>query len=336
MKKIDHVILSGTKCSRRISTYLFFSVLVAFLAGCDDSSSASAENNEPTALSSAEERGNSSSETNGADISSGVIQSSSANTGQAPLSAELDGAESSSSSEQNVESSSSEKLFETGGNSAGEVELSSGSVKKTSWDYLNPDIDYSEFVDIRDGQVYKTVQIGEQVWMAQNLNYQTKKSWCGGGRDKTEGDCAIYGRLYTWAVAIGKTEDECGYGHNCDQGSGNVQGVCPDGWHLPSKIEWETLFAAVGGQSTAGLELKASSGWENELNGNDSYGFSALPAGCKDSGYFLSTGQNPYFWSATPLGSIDAYYVYLRLYHDYVVLDHHYKYNAFSVRCLQD
>ena len=188
-----------------------FMLIMAFaFVGCDDSSSASAENSEPAALSSAEKLG----------------------------------------------SSSSEKLSETSSGSADKVVSSSSEAKKTVWNYLNPDIDYDEFTDKRDSQVYKTVQIGEQIWMAQNLNYETENSWCGGGIQgtKTEGDCPVYGRLYTWAAAIGKSEDECGYGHDCDLASAGsatfIQGVCPDGWHVPTRDEWKALIEAVDGSIT--------------------------------------------------------------------------------------
>ena len=164
------------------------------------------------------------------------------------------------------------------------------------------------------------VKIGDQVWMAQNLNYQTEKSWCGGGRHETmeEGDCAIYGRLYTWAAAMGKTEDQCGYGNKCNLGTDNVQGVCPDGWHVPTQTEWSNLFDAVGGQSTAGAKLKATTLWEPKegFTNEDAYGFAALPAGyyynSKYNGDFHYAGNLADFWSATERSSYyTAYYMHL-------------------------
>ena len=137
-------------------------------------------------------------------------------------------------------------------------------------------------VDPRDKQLYRVVTIGEQTWMAENLNYKTENSWCGGGNGENEGDCSKYGRLYTWAAAVGKSEDECGYGKTCGL-SGKVRGVCPEGWHLPDNTEWNKLFIAVGGQSIAGKKLKSQSGWKDyggtSGNGTDAYGFSAFPAG---------------------------------------------------------
>ena len=185
---------------------------------------------------------------------------------------------------------------------------------------------------------YKKVTIGTQTWMAENLNYQTENSWCGGGSETTEGNCETYGRLYTWATAVGKDESTCGYGYECDLDTGDVQGVCPDGWHLPSKAEWEALFDAVGGQSTAGRKLKGSTLWKAEygITNEDAYGFSAFPAGIMDNnGYFSGEGGSAFFWSATEDGSDYAYY--LTLYYDesaYLGLID--KNLAFSVRCLEN
>ena len=99
------------------------------------------------------------------------------------------------------------------------------------------DADKNTLTDLRDGQTYKTTTIDipsknySEVWMAKNLNYETDNSWCGGGSGTTEGDCSVYGRLYTWDAAVGRDEDECGYGCECRLGSGDIRGACPKGWH---------------------------------------------------------------------------------------------------------
>jgi uncharacterized protein (TIGR02145 family) len=188
--------------------------------------------------------------------------------------------------------------------------------------------------DSRDGQTYKTVTIGTQTWMAENLNYKTDSSFC---YNNVESNCAKYGRLYTWAAAVGKLESECGYGYTCTLPSGNIQGVCPNGWHLPSKAEWETLFNAVGGQSTAGKVLKSTSGWYDNGNGTDSFGFSALPAGYRYSnGDYNDEGVLALFWSSTENISFSAYYMGLDFNHDDAGLNHDRKNSRFSVRCLKD
>ena len=191
------------------------------------------------------------------------------------------------------------------------------------------------FTDSRDGQTYKTVTIGTQTWMAENLNYETDSSFC---YNNEESNCAKYGRLYRWPAAVGKLESECGYGYTCSLPSGNIQGVCPNGWHLPSKAEWETLFNAAGGSSTAGTKLKSTSGWNHSGDGSDAFGFSALPAGNRgDNGIYGSEGDDAFFWSSTEYGNSSAYNMYLFYGRDDVYLCYESsKRVGYSVRCLQD
>ena len=156
----------------------------------------------------------------------------------------------------------------------------------------------NQFCDLRDTTVYKFTIIENQTWMAENLNYKTETgSFC---NPNVADFCDTYGRLYTWATAVGKTEDECGYGHSCTTlGDGNIQGVCPDGWHVPTEAEWITLFDAVGGASNAGANLMAS-GSHSGFTSTDPFGFSALLSGQE---YGNNSYENPgslgFFWSAT-------------------------------------
>ena len=191
--------------------------------------------------------------------------------------------------------------------------------------------------DLRDGQTYKTVKIGDQVWMAENLNLETDSSWCYG--DESE-NCDSYGRLYKWAAAVGKSEDECGYGYECDLGTGDIRGVCPKGWHLPSQAEWNALLTAVGGSSTAGIELKSSTGWSGSGNGFDDYSFTALAVGFRvaygmESAYDYE-GLLAYFWSSTESDGVLAYHMGLSHATDEAWVGENDKYKAFSVRCLKD
>ena len=171
--------------------------------------------------------------------------------------------------------------------------------------------------DSRDGQSYKTVSIGTQTWMAQNLNYETANSYC---YSNTPSNCTKYGRLYTWAAA--KT-------------------ACPTGWHLPTKAEFETLFTAVGGSSTAVTKLKLTSGWNDfegkSGNGVDAYSFSALPAGRRyyNEGYNFE-GSLADFWSSTETDSYNAYGMYLDYIDVSAYLFDYYKNDGFSVRCVKD
>ncbi len=282
--------------------------MVAFLAACDDS--ASAGNNEPTTLSGAEGQGRSS--------SSSVTSAGSVTLSSSSLLLSDEGVLSrSSSSEMKTESSSSEKLSEISSCSEDDDEYSSSSVIlatpcKTE---TEDNCEYGTLLDDRDGQTYKTVKIGNQWWMADNLNYETENSYC---YDDDPSNCSKYGRLYTWAAA--KT-------------------VCPEGWHLPDTTEWNTLFTAVGGSSTAGAKLKSQTGWTAYygITNEDSFGFSALPAGFRfDYGHYINEGDYAYFWSSTEYSSYGAYYVSLDYNGDYAYLGNDGKSNGFSVRCVKD
>lgn len=200
------------------------------------------------------------------------------------------------------------------------------------------DVIGNSITDSRDGQKYKTVKIGSQVWMAQNLNYEMADSYCYGNNARS---CTKYGRLYTWAAAMDSagiwstTGKGCGYGKICSP-TYPVRGVCPSGWHLPTQTEWNTLFTVVGGSSVAGEKLKSTSGWYNNGNGTDGFGFSALPAGYRRY-YGFSGGNNcAGFWSASEHDSNDAYYIYLSIDNVGAYLELSLKDNAFSVRCLKD
>jgi len=156
------------------------------------------------------------------------------------------------------------------------------------------------FTDSRDGRTYKTVKIGTQTWMAENLDYQKASGFgCYGG---DPANCTKYGRWYTWDEA---------------------KMACPSGWHLPSRDEWDRLAESVGGTKSsdyetwhkwdgAGKKLKAKSGWENTDDGNngngtDDFGFSALPGGFVDSRSSFYIGTGGYWWTSDSRG-VDKYY----------------------------
>ena len=139
------------------------------------------------------------------------------------------------------------------------------------------------FTDPRDGKTYRTVKIGEQVWLAENLAYEYGKNKC---YDNDPENCRKYGRLYYWEDAVN---------------------AVPSGWHLPSKEEW-TAF--TGGESTLGIVLKAASGWACGGNGVDVYGFSALPGGHGwYDGSFIGIGEYACWWTASEYESSCAYYL---------------------------
>lgn len=222
---------------------------------------------------------------------------------------------------------------------------------ENGWSFTAEKLLKGTFVDERDGHEYKTIGIKSQMWMAENLNYETSGSFC--YNDSVE-YCTKYGRLYQWAASVGKQETECGPGNICSLPSLNIQGVCPKGWHLPTETEWRKLFAAVGGSLvpkssrdetygasflTAGKALKSTSRWSYEGDGTDAFGFSVLPAGSKGWDYvgvYEAEGAQATFWSSTEIDSRQVFYVYLFCYSDDVDLQSHGKDCGFSVRCIKD
>ena len=237
---------------------------------------------------------------------------------------------------------------------------SSSSVDLESWRWdvpkearFNPDIAYDSITDSRDNKVYKIVKIGNQVWMAENLNYDDSvtttslkgKSWCYNNKPK---NCDVGGRLYTWAAAVDSVKLatdkdnplDCGHGKLCylDTGATIVRGICPMGWHLPDSLEWNVLFTTVGGLDVAAKMLKSKTGWYNPEkpgNGTDAYGFSGLPVGDWFLGSFSSEGTCAQFWSVSEL---DDFFLYSTafLYLDDVSFSLSRRHQGLSVRCIKD
>ena len=145
------------------------------------------------------------------------------------------------------------------------------------------------FVDARDGQRYPTVRIGDQCWMARNLDHGTVvpdavprdaaavERTCYGNDAES---CRVYGGLYAWHEA---------------------RNACPAGWHLPSRGEWETLAAQLG-TATAGEKLKARKDHVPPFDGTDDLGFTAVPAGVGFRGSFGRQGHWAVFWTSTENG----------------------------------
>jgi uncharacterized protein (TIGR02145 family) len=157
--------------------------------------------------------------------------------------------------------------------------------------------------------------------MAENLNFNKIGSMCYGdntGND-SQNNCAKYGRLYNWETAIE---------------------VCPLGWHLPSNAEWDELISYIEGDKgcagCAGKHLKSASGWSSG-NGQNSYGFSALPGG---GGYFngnfdnISSGGR--WWGSSEDNISNAYRWLMGSNYDYVDINTYDKRAYFSVRCVED
>jgi len=168
-------------------------------------------------------------------------------------------------------------------------------------------IETSELIDPRDGKAYKTVKIGEQVWMAENLN------WDGVGvtYKNEESNGKKYGRLYKWDEAMK---------------------AAPPGWHLPTDAEWQELVDFADGNENAVTALKSE-----EWDGDDRHGFSALPGGSRGrNGDFNYIGDDGYWWSATEKGSELAYGRSMDSGDAKVYRYGSYKDNSFSVRLVKD
>ena len=173
----------------------------------------------------------------------------------------------------------------------------------------------NQFTDNRDGKVYKIVEIGDQVWLAENLAYKPNSGnyWA---YKNDQSNVAKYGYLYDWETA---------------------KNVCPDGYHLPTDAEWTELTDELGGESVAGKKLKSETNWKSNGNGTNESGFNAFAGGYRDtSGSFINVGNWGYWWSVTPYGKSNA--MARGLLYDYDKVNDYEGTRAygFSVRCLRD
>jgi uncharacterized protein (TIGR02145 family) len=202
-------------------------------------------------------------------------------------------------------------------------------------------ITYGTVKDSRDGRVYKTVTIGGMVWMAENLAY-SNSDLIGGCPSFSKDSCAKYGRLYSWAEAMGVSDD------NNDVYVGfpeQEQGICPEGWHVSSDLEWAYLEDALGMDSvdistigwrgtTEGSKLKSSKGWSGSGGGTDAYGFRVLPAG-NNGGVPGAFGA---FWTSTDLFITPGYAGFRQFGYNEnrLMADLGQKTSYISLRCVQD
>jgi uncharacterized protein (TIGR02145 family)/uncharacterized repeat protein (TIGR02543 family) len=182
------------------------------------------------------------------------------------------------------------------------------------------------FTDSRDNKVYKKVKIGTQTWMAENLKYKGDAAsgagwgWRSNCYGNDSSNCEKYGSLYTW---------------------NNAMKACPADWHLPSDAEWTTLIDYAGGLKIAGGKLKSKTGWKNNGNGTDDYGFSALPGGFgysgnfSDDGTYFDIGELGYWRSATKANSSSGLLLLMGYKNGNAVWSTHVA-SLFSVRCVQD
>ena len=207
------------------------------------------------------------------------------------------------------------------------------------------------FVDTRDGQLYEMVKIGDQCWMAENLNIGqmivgTQYNQFDNGvlekfcYDNLQANCDTFGGLYQWGEIMQYLPDSAS------------QGICPDGWYLPTDHEWKVLEGFADSQFQigdpewnntgwrgfdVGINLKSNTTWNQGGNGNDLYGFTIMAAGRRDDGYyFTNKGQRTYFWTSCSTGSSGAWARMFASYDDRSDRWYRNKYNAFSVRCIKE
>jgi uncharacterized protein (TIGR02145 family) len=193
-----------------------------------------------------------------------------------------------------------------------------------------------------DGNLYQTVQIGNQCWTQSNLKVskfrdggnipnitgeiqweQTHTSsmggWCNYNNDSSNG--VTYGKLYNWYAVS------------------DSRGLCPTGWHVPSDEEWTILTTYLGGTSVAGGEMKSTTGWIFGGNGTNTSGFSALPGGIRSggSGLFTTLGNHGDWWSSTsPCWNCHPWVYRLENYSAAVTRYGDTHRSGFSIRCLKD
>lgn len=220
-----------------------------------------------------------------------------------------------------------------------------------------------EFTDKRDKQTYAAVKIGEQIWMAENLNFAYPKLTLSESEtDSTESaaldsisfcyrndpaNCEKYGRLYTWAASMDSVAvlgDSagfgCGYGVDCSP-TYPVRGICPEGWHMPDTTEWFALKNFIEKQlsdtALVGYALKSTSEWISNGIGSDIFGFKGLPAGYLNVYELEFSGiqRSSYFWSSS--ASDKASYAFSLDYEESTLgYSSDGRYFAQSVRCVKD
>ncbi|WKK77324.1 fibrobacter succinogenes major paralogous domain-containing protein [Marivirga salinae] len=191
-------------------------------------------------------------------------------------------------------------------------------------------------------QSFETVTIGDQVWMLKNLDVsvfqngdsipraKTDAEWEKAGEEGTPAWCyfdndpangALYGKLYNWYAVI------------------DARGFAPEGWHVPSKEEWDLLAETLGGWEVAGLKMKSTTGWIENGNGTNESGFTGLPASLRElDGYFPinGIGGKTRWWSTTPENDLNSYSGRLSYGKDRIEIWRQGKSNGFSVRCIKN
>ena len=192
-----------------------------------------------------------------------------------------------------------------------------------------------------DGNTYRTVYIGNQLWMAENLKTTHEAD---GTNIPTVTDNNSNGSTDDEWEALGDNDTDKAY---CNSASGAfytyaaAKDACPSGWHLPTDEEWtelENFIANDGHSETEGTALKSTTNWEENGNGTDNYGFTAFPVGNRydGTGTFDGVGYNGNWWSSTESSGSSAYFRFIHYRYPYVYRFSFNKSNGFNVRCVRD
>ena len=200
---------------------------------------------------------------------------------------------------------------------------------------------YGSIVDARDHKTYKTIKIGNQNWLAQNLNYNNFDSWC---LDEIT-NCEEDGRYYSWYSAM--DIDEGIWQISIEGIEEEHQGACPDGWHVPTIDEWEELFRFVAGtydydfyEDSVAYKLRSNFGWKFNMNGWDVYGLALTPSGYYDQVFDYEVKYKTtsiYQWTATPDDGYRTHSRYFEMTDDMILTGSSYdNRNGMSVRCVEN
>lgn len=206
---------------------------------------------------------------------------------------------------------------------------------------FNSSKNYASVTDF-DGNTYKTIKIGDQIWMAENLRVthyrngdaipnikdttqwanQTEGAWCNYNNTEDLTAIATYGRLYNWFV----TQD--------------TRNIAPSGWRVADIIDWQILIDGLGGDTIASRHLKENGilNWDGPNDADNSSGFTALPGQWRliKGGYPFPFGFYAAFWTSSMYSEVSAPFLYLYTRDTYIYKGMNFKVNGYSIRCIKE
>ncbi|NDB34622.1 MAG: hypothetical protein EB023_04615 [Flavobacteriia bacterium] len=185
-----------------------------------------------------------------------------------------------------------------------------------------------------DGNSYKAVGIGKQIWMAEDLKVTKFRNGDSIPRIQS---------VIDWEIAYQSYQPACCYFDN-DPSKGMLynwyalndpRGLAPEGWHVPTDDEWRTLEKKL--KEDQGTKMKNTSGWNNSGNGDNSSGFAGLPRGYRyNEGYYYKFGEEGFYWTSTESGSLNAWNRSLKFDSPQLLRGNYNKNGGFSIRCMKD